>query len=246
MDWVLDHVGLCTLVFARVLGLCLTAPGLAIPEFDWRFRLGITAALSAVLIPVVEPIITPVPGMASALGVTVEALTGGAIGWAAALILAGARLGGEIVAAQTGLSTATLLDPETGEEQTPLGRLYGWIALAVFLSLDGPLVLVDGVLRSYRIFPAGHLLLSKATTELAFAQVGDALALALRLATPPALALTLAGIVMGWLARAAPSVPLIALALPIRAVLGVALVSLSVTALAVTLLRALAALPWEG
>ena len=79
-------------------------------------------------------------GTAQAL--LLEVLTGGVLGWSAALIVAGARLAGELVAAQAGLSTATLIDPETGEELTPLGRLYGWIALAVFLALDGPLVLV--------------------------------------------------------------------------------------------------------
>ncbi len=50
-----------------------------------------------------------------------EVLTGGVLGWSAALIVAGARLAGELVAAQAGLSTATLLDPETGEEMTVLG-----------------------------------------------------------------------------------------------------------------------------
>ena len=62
---------------------------------------------------------------------------------------------------------------------------------------------------------------------LAFAQVGRALELALRAAAPPALALVLAGIVLGWLGRTAPSLPFVALALPIRACLGIVLVLLS-------------------
>ena len=41
--WVLSHAGVWALVLARVLGLCLTAPALAIPELDWRFRLGLAA-----------------------------------------------------------------------------------------------------------------------------------------------------------------------------------------------------------
>ena len=168
-------------------------------------------------------------------GLLLEVLTGGIIGWSAALVIAGARLAGELVAAQAGLSTASLFDPETGEETTVLGRLYGWIALAVFLALDGPLILVCALVESYRAIPAGGLLISQETAELAFGQVGlraGAVAASRRAA---ALALILAGVVLGWLSRAAPSLPFVALALPIRTVLGVVLVMLSLATLVATL-----------
>jgi len=242
--WVLSHAGVWALVLARILGLCLTAPSLAVPELDWRMRLGLAAILGTVLIPVLEPMIVPPvgwPGIAQAF--LLEVLTGGVLGWSAALIVAGARLAGELVAAQAGLATATLLEPETSEELTSLGRLYGWIALAVFLALDGPLVLVRALVESYDAVPAGRLLLSHETAMLAFAQVGRALELALQAAAPPALALILTGIVVGWLSRAAPSLPFVALALPIRSFLGIILVLLSLATLAVTLSSAWGTIP---
>jgi len=243
--WVLSHAGVWALVLARILGLCLTAPALAIPELDWRFRLGLAAILGTVLMPVLAPLImSPVAWPATAQALLSEVLTGGVLGWSAALIVAGARLAGELVAAQAGLSTATLLDPETGDELAPLGRLYGWIALAVFLAMDGPLVLVRALVESYDAVPAGRLLISHETAMMAFAQVGHALALALQAAAPPALALILAGIVVGWLSRAAPSLPFVALALPIRSFLGLVLVLLSLSTLAVTLSGAWGTLPW--
>jgi flagellar biosynthesis protein FliR len=233
--WVLGHVGIWALVAARVLGLCLTAPALAIPELDWRLRVVLALLLSVVLIPVVEPLIaTPLDLSSAGWGLLVEVLAGGIIGWLAALLIAGARLAGELVAAQAGLSTASLFDPETDEEMTVIGRLYGWIALAVFLALDGPLILVGALVESYRAMPAGRLLISKETAELVFGQVGRALELSLRAAAPAALALTLTGIVLGWLSRAAPSLPFVALALPIRSALGVVLVILSLATLVAT------------
>jgi flagellar biosynthetic protein FliR len=243
--WIFGHVGVWALVAARVLGVCLTAPALAIPELDWRFRLVLALLLSAVLIPVLGPLIAAPLGLPLAgWGLLMEVLTGGLIGWSAALIIAGARLAGELVSAQAGLSTASLFDPETGEETTVLGRLYGWIALAVFLALDGPLVLVCALVDSYRAIPAGGFLISQATAELAFGQVGRALELSLRAAAPAALALTLAGVVLGWLSRAAPSLPFVALALSIRTVLGVVLVILSLTTLVVTLTSTWNTLPF--
>lgn len=237
--WVVGHAAVWALIAARVLGLCLTAPALAIPELDWRLRFMLAVLLSTVLIPVVEPLIAPPADLATAgWGLVLEVLMGGILGWSAALIIAGARLGGELVAAQAGLSTASLFDPDTGEETTVLGRLYGWIALAVFLALDGPLILIRALIESYQAVPAGRLLISQQTADLAFGQVGRALELSLRVAAPPALALTLAGIVLGWLSRAAPSLPFVALALPIRTVLGALLIMLSLATLIATLARA--------
>ena len=234
--WVLSHAAVCGLVLARVLGLCLTAPALAVPELDWRFRLGLAFVLSLVLIPLVESAIVPPVGWSNMVqGVLLEVLTGAVIGWSAALILAGARLAGDMVAAQAGLSTAMLIDPETGEEVTPLGQFYGWIALVVFLALDGPLILVRALVESYQAVPACGLLISPETANRAFAQLGHALELALQAAAPAALALALAGVVLGLLSRAAPSLPFVALALPIRCLLGIALVLLSVVPLVATL-----------
>jgi flagellar biosynthetic protein FliR len=243
--WVLSHAGVWAMVMARVLGLCLTAPVLAVPELDWRLRLLLAVVLGVVLIPVLDPLIVPPSDRSSAgWALVLEILTGGILGWWAALVIAGARMAGELVAAQAGLSTAALFDPETGEEITVLGRLYGWVALAVFLALDGPLVLVGALVESYQAVPAGRLLISEGTAALAFAHVGRALEVALRAAAPPALALCLAGIVLGWLSRAASSLPFIALALPIRSFLGVVLVLLSLGALVATLSGAWDTFPW--
>jgi flagellar biosynthetic protein FliR len=234
--WLLSHASVCGLVLARVLGLCLTAPGLAIPELDWRFRIGLAAALSAVLMPVVElSIVPPVGWQGLAWASFLELLAGAVLGYLAALIVAGARMAGELVAVQAGLSTSTLLDPETGEEIGPLGRLYGWIAVVAFLGLGGPLVLVRVLAESYQAVPAGGLLISADTARLAFAQLGHALELALRAAAPVALALALAGIVTGWLTRAAASLPFAALGLSIRTLIGVVLIFLSLGTLYATL-----------
>jgi flagellar biosynthesis protein FliR len=247
LAWVMSHAGIWALVFARVLGLCLTAPSLAVPELDWRLRLGLAAVVCTVLVPVLETLVIPTISWSITGAVWVglaEVLTGAVLGWSAAFIVAGARLAGELVAAQAGFSTATLFDPVSGEEITPLGRLYGLIAMAVFLALDGPLVLVQALVESYQAVPMGQLLISNETGALAFAQVGRALELALRAATPPALALTLAGIAIGWLGRAAPSLPFITLALPLRAVLGITLIMLSLTTLVATFSTAWSAFSW--
>src|SRR5262249_21967493 len=152
------------LVLARVLGLCLTAPGLAVPGVSWRFRVGLAGVLGLALVPVLEQGVAAPPSWTDAAWAGLGGvLTGAMLGMTAGLITAGARAAGDLVAAQAGLATATLFDPESGEEVTALGRLYGWVALAAFLGLSGPLALVRALADSFSVVPAGRFLISRGT-----------------------------------------------------------------------------------
>jgi flagellar biosynthetic protein FliR len=234
-SWVTSHAAAWALVLARVFGTCMTAPAIVVPGLEWRFRLVLALMLGALIAPVVEPRIVPMELSAKLVWIAAtEVIVGGLLGWSAALIVAAARQAGELVSAQAGLSAAALFDPATGDELTPLGHLYGLIALAIFLTLDGPLMLVGAMIESYQAVPAGGYVITAETVTQAFAQVGEALALSLSAAAPPAIALYLAGIVMGWIARLAPAVPILAHSLPVRALLGIVLVSLSLAALTAT------------
>ncbi|MDR3620942.1 MAG: flagellar biosynthetic protein FliR [Paludisphaera borealis] len=240
--WFTANTAVWLLVTARAAGVCLTAPVLAAPGLDLRFRVVLAVLLGAWLAPVVTPlVVSPESSRAIVWLVLNELLIGALIGWSASLIVAAARQAGDIVAAQSGMSTSALFDPDTGEELTALGHLYGLIALATFLAVDGPLVMAEAMIESFKTIPAGRLVFERATADLVFGQAADALALAVRAAAPPAVALAAAGVALGWLGRLAPSVPLMTLSLPIRAALGVLLVSASLATLIVCLTNA-----WSG
>ena len=245
--WLLVHAGLAALGFSRALGLVITAPALTTPGLDPRFRILLAAMIAFLLWPVIEE--SGVYGQVSsgpALGAAclIEAIVGAALGWSAALIVAGARQAGEIVASQTSFSSAALLDPEAGDEVSALGQLYALVALGVFLVLDGPVALVRSLAESYRVIPAGGGSLSVETAEVAFKQVGLALELAIKGAAPVAVAMTLAGVALGLLGRAAPSLQLLASAMPVRALVGLLLVFLGLVTLGTTLTAAWTS--WAG
>ena len=152
------HAPVWIVVLARTSGVVLTAPMTVIPGVHWMLRILLSLILGAVLIPVIEPMVGSLPaGPQLAWLALLELLVGGLLGMSAGLIVAGARQAGDVVAAQAGLSTAALLDPETGDELTALGHFYGLIALAVFLAMDGPLVMIGALVESYRTVPAGGL-----------------------------------------------------------------------------------------
>ncbi|AMV40332.1 flagellar biosynthetic protein FliR [Planctomyces sp. SH-PL62] len=236
VGWLTANGAACALIAARAAGVCFTAPVLAAPGIDWRFRIVLALILGAWMIPLAAPLVgAPTSPYGLAWLVVNELLVGGLLGLSASLVVAGAKQAGDLVAAQAGMSTASLFDPETGEELTALGHLYGLLAIVAFLAVDGPLVMVEALLQSFRAVPAGRLVFERATIQGIFAQAAEALKLAVHAAAPPAVALATAGVALGWLGRLAPSVPLMALSLPIRALLGVLLVMAGLAALAACL-----------
>ena len=242
-------------VLARATGLAWTAPGLGsmFPGSGWRLRVGMAALLAGAIGPMVAgeiPIDPAGPSLAGLVGaLVVEAVVGAAIGLAAGLIVSAARQAGELVGAQAGLAPAALLAPESdGGPLNPLGHLYGWLALAVFAALDGPLRLVSALAESYGTVPAGGGLVGgprpdwpvgpEAATELAaegFARVGRAAELAVRAAAPAGLALVVVGLALAWIGRRGSSSPAGALAWPARSVAGLTLALLGLGALAALL-----------
>lgn len=248
IETIVAMAGPWALVLARVFGLCWTAPGYASPGLGGRGRLVLAVVLTALIAPVVVPGFTaPVGPYAIGMACIFELAIGAGLGWAGSLVIAGARQAGEVVGAQAGLSPAALFDPEAGDGLTPLGHLYGLMALGVFLALDGPTQLVLALAESYRVVrPMGSIgTASPEVASWAFEQVARALGLALRASAPPALALTLAGLALGLLGRASPSLQLVSLSLPARTLIGLGLAMLGLVTLAGTLATAWqSGFPW--
>jgi flagellar biosynthesis protein FliR len=244
MTWLVGQGGLWALVLARVSGLCWSAPVLATPGLGVRARLILSATLTALIAPVIgREAASPTSLWALGIACLFEVVIGAGLGWSASLVIAGARQAGEVVGSQAGLSPAALFDPEIGDGLTPLGHLYGLVALGIFLALDGPTQLVLALAESYRVVPpvGSSWDTSPEVASWAFEQVARALALALRASAPPALALTLAGLALGLLGRASPSLQLVSLSLPARTLIGLALAALGLVTLAGTLAAA-----WQG
>lgn len=247
IGWLMGWWAPWALVLARASGLCWTAPVLSTPGLGGRARVALAVALTGLIAPMVAPEIAP-PGDAWALGTACvfELAIGAGLGWAGALVVAGARQAGEVVGAQAGLAPAALFDPEAGDGMTAMGHLYGLVALGVFIALDGPTQLVLALAESFRAVPPGVAAPSAEAAAWAFGRVGQALALALRASAPPALALTLAGLALGLLGRAAPSLQLVSLSLPARTLLGLGLAALGLVTLSASIGAAWAgSFPWQ-
>ena len=226
---------------ARVSGLVLVAPVFSARNVPPMVKAGLVVLLTALLAPAARaallqastPVVTPA-------GMLTEVLVGFAIGLGAALLVAAAEAAGELMAIQIGLSGAALLDPVNQHQVPALGQLLQLFALAVLLSLDLHLVMLDALAASARVLPVGAPVDVGAGLAEMVRLGGTLFVLGLRFAAPVIAAVLVANVALAALSRAAPQLSILQLAFPIQIAIGL------VTLLASLPLIAAVLTGWSG
>ncbi len=156
-----------------------------------------------------------------------EIIIGLAIGFTIQIGYAAAFVAGETISNAMGLGFASMSDPQTGQSTPVIGQFLSIIATLIFLAMDGHLILASIIVRSYEFLPPGSGLLS-ADAALRLAHFGGSLFVAgLAIAFPVGSALLLVQIILGLLARSAPSMNLFAVGLPATLTLGLVMLAMA-------------------
>ncbi len=172
----------------------------------------------------------PEDGLISISGLALiagEIIIGLAIGFTIQIGYAAAFVAGETISNAMGLGFASMSDPQTGQSTPVIGQFLSIIATLIFLAMDGHLILASIIVRSYEFVPPGSELLS-ADAALRLAHFGGSLFVAgLAIAFPVGSALLLVQIILGLLARSAPSMNLFAVGLPATLTLGLVMLAMA-------------------
>ena len=138
-----------------------------------------------------------------------------------------AEVAGRLGDTLRGANVAEILVPTAEERASPLGVLYLLLATIVFLQIGGVARLVEALMSSYQTLPIGGGLEPLATRRAALVVVAASaklIASGLALAAPVVVALWLTDLALGLVARAAPSVPVYFLGLPLKGLLAIGVV----------------------
>ena len=215
-----------------LLAVVRTAAWLTVaPPFNTRMipapaKVGLALALA---IPVAPRIAETAP--APEVGPLVMAIllqigVGLSLGFVVQLIFAAVQAAGELVDLFAGFTIAATYDPFTNANQAVFGRFYQLLATALLFASGGHLLLVEGLLDSFRAVPAGLPDLGVTSGELL-----DALGLffvsALEIAAPLLGALFLTEVALGLLSKAAPQMNVFTLGFPIKILLTLLLAGLA-------------------
>ena len=175
------------------------------------------------------PITLPAGGIASFAGIGLvggEVLAGVALGFSVQLGYSAAYIAGEVIANAMGLGMASMIDPVSGSSTPVLGQFLSIVATFLFLSMDGHLLLIRFIVASYTALPPGGGLMPDAAFESIVRFGGTMFAAGVTIAMPVAFTLILVQVIMGVLARTAPSLNLFAVGLPATLLAGLVLLAI--------------------
>jgi flagellar biosynthetic protein FliR len=219
-------------VMVRIGAAFIAAPVFSAVSIPVTVRITLSGAIG-VLVLAVHPITPPaqVFALATFLAVAAEALVGFAIGFILQIAFSAPTIAAEVIGSSMGLGFAAAMDPLNGHSTPALGQFFTMMLTLLFLSLNGHLVLVEMIVRSYDVLPVGAAWMSaNQLKDIAFFG-GYTFLAGLLLALPVGFLLLCLNLVVGMLSRSAPALNLFAVGLPTSLAVGVIALALSFPAM---------------
>jgi flagellar biosynthetic protein FliR len=143
------------------------------------------------------------------------------------MIMAAAQFGGELLDTQMGLSVAASFDPASGSSVNMMRRMKFYLAMIIYLCLDGHHFLIRAMFKSFEIVPVTGCSFGKDLITQLVKMTGQIFYLGIQIAAPSLAALFMTQIGLGLLARVAPQMNVFMLSFPLNIAVGLTLISAS-------------------
>ena len=212
------------LVMTRLVTVLAVAPPFYASMLPNRVRVGVAASLSVLVAP-----LNPVDGDLGFAGLAVavgyQVVVGAAFGFVIQMLLSVPMIAGSMIDGMSGLSASSLFDPMSNSPATPTARLNQMLVVVLLVSIEGHLLIIRGVVRSYEAAPLGGFRIGPLRDVLVDAS-GQLLLAAVEIAFPVLVALLMAEAVLALSARAAPRLNVMIVGFAVKSVVFLLVFSL--------------------
>lgn len=207
------------LVCIRVSGLFVFALVFSSQSLPIKVKATFLVALTGLLTPLAAALkgAHPVIDIRSVLG---ELGVSAVLGLTLAMLNELASLAGQILGLQFSFSLVNLLDPNTSVQTPLLSQMLGLFETTVLLAAGLHRVLLAALLRTFVTVPVGAGVAPRGIGLPLIAVTGGVFLAALQLALPVLSATLLVEIGVALMARVAPQLPVLALTVPVKTLLG--------------------------
>jgi flagellar biosynthetic protein FliR len=213
-----------TLVLVRVSGMVAFAPffsSTALPIRTKAVFVGMVAYLLA-------PLVAALPNAQTSLGFSAligELAVGLVYGLTLTLMNEMLLFAGQIVGVQFSFSMVNLLDPTSSIQNPLLGYMFKLLGTLVLLAAGLDRILLASMVRSFRVVPLGSYVLAPATAMAIVRAASGIFLAAVELAAPVLAATMLVEIAVSLLGKLSPQLPVMNLTVPLKTLVGFALLS---------------------
>jgi flagellar biosynthesis protein FliR len=139
--------------FLRTLALFSSAPLFSAVAIPVRARVAIAFVIAVVLAATVKQSAPLALSWATAMLAVQQVLVGLAIGFAMQLTLSAMGFAGDMIGVQMGFGFAGLFDPQTRFQVPVMSDLFGLVGLLLFVTLNGHLILLGVLVKSFAVVP---------------------------------------------------------------------------------------------
>lgn len=190
-------------------------------NFPAVFKRGLIVATALVLSPVVD---FRIGESDIVMAVAKEVMFSMGLGLSVRFIFIALDVAGQIMSHGMGLSIASVFDPEMGQS-TEVARFQGWIVICLALAMDAHHDLIYMLAKSYEFVPAGRPDIGSLAKEV-ITMGGRVFTVALKTAAPVTVGLLITNLLMGFISKAIPQMPIFFVSIPVLLVLGFVIIVL--------------------
>jgi flagellar biosynthetic protein FliR len=215
------------LIATRVLAVLATSPVLGLRNVPAHARLGLGLFTALILVPVLAKDGLPAGVDVNWTTLAGEAVVGALSGFAATLAYTAIAFGASLLDFQAGFSMASLYDQTFGNQGAILERFYSALAALLFFQMDAHHLVIQALVQLFVVVPLGTFSLARINPSLLAQIAASSFVVAVELVFPVMVALLLADIALGALAKVAPQFGIFSIGLQVK--IGLALAALVVT-----------------
>jgi len=220
------------LIFDRIGTAMMLLPGFGEIYVPQRFRLLLALIISALLLPILAPMLPGLPASPSQLFVILgtEFVIGLFIGTLARILLAALEMAGQVVSLQIGLSNATMFNPLQATQSAVPSALYSVLGVLLIFLTNMHHLMLRGLVDSYMIFAPGQMPPVEDLSQTAARAVAGSFRLAIEMAAPFIVLGTAFFVVLGLIGRLVPQIQVTFVSQPLQIMGGLLLFAFVVAA----------------
>lgn len=221
-------------IFLRVSAILFVAPVFDNRSIPILFKVGLAISISLLLYPLLQ--LETVAAMDNlfqfAFWVGAEIALGVVIGMSVKMFFVGIQLAGQFAGFQMGLAIANVMDPATSVQMPILAQFKNLFAMLIFLVTNAHHWFLRALVESFTLVPPFQIQIHDNLFAAVMAMAANIFILGLKIGAPVMGAMLITSVAFGLLARTVPQMNVFIVAMPVKIVLGLIFLSISLPYLA--------------
>lgn len=188
-----------------------------------RVRLIFSIVLTWAIIPLIPPVSADIELFSlDGFIVTInQIIIGTTLGFLTEFLSQCFILAGQVVAMQTGLGFASIMDPVNGAATPVVGQFFSMLCALVFFGIDGHIVFIDLVHKSFTTLPIGLNFITGSTWHTLSLFLATMFQIAVNFSIASICTMLIVNFSFGVMTRAAPQLNIFSMGFAISLILGI-------------------------